>query len=145
MSEEEDECSARITKVWNETFRLQKALQDADSKISKKNEKDEEYEIISSYISDNNNPRLFEKIGRMYIETTSENYREKHETVVIENNQLERSRELLITSYQRSESSLREESREDPLYCLKRALVGHGDLTRSQGQWLVYNVPTGSQ
>ena len=144
MSEEEEECAARITKVWNETFRLQKALQDADSKISKKIEKDEEYEIISSYISDNNNPRLFEKIGRMYIETTSENYREKHETVVIEHNQLERSRELLITSYQRSESSLREESLEDPLYCLERALVGHGDLTRSQGQWLVYNVPTGS-
>ena len=147
MSEEEQESSARITNVWNETLRLQKALQDVDFKISKKTEKVGEYEIISSYIS-NNNPRLFEKVGRLYRETTSDNFREKYETDVIENNQLERTREFLITSFTRSESLLREESATDPLYCLKRALFRHGSQTRclihQPLQWLVYNVPTGS-
>ena len=143
MSEEEDECSARITKVWNETLRLQKALQDVDLKISNKNEKVQEYESISSYIS-NNNPRLFEKVGRLFIETNSQTFREKHETSVIENNQLERSRELLTLRFKRSESALREESECEPMYCLKRALARQGDDSTSQWQWLVFNVPTGS-
>ena len=143
MSEEEDECSASITKVWNETLRLQKALQDVDLKISNKNEKVKEYENISSYIS-NNNPRLFEKVGRLFIETTSQTCKEKHETEVIENAQLERSRELLTLSFKRSESSLREESECEPMYGLKRALARHGDQRTSQWQWLVVNVPTGS-
>ena len=148
MSDEEHEISARITKVWNETLRLQKALQDVDLKISKKNEKVGEYEITSSYIS-NSNPRLFEKVGRLYIETTSENYRRKYETNVIENDQLERTRELLTGNFRRSESLLREESKEDPMYCLKRALIKHGNqagyLIHQPLQWLVYNVPTGSE
>ena len=146
MSEEEQEISARITKVWNETLQLQKALQDVDSKISKNAEKVGEYDIISSYIY-NNNPRLFEKVGRLYRETTSENYREKYETDVIENNLLETTRELLTTSFTRSESLLREESAADPMYCLKRALFRHGSetfLIHQPLQWLVYNVPTGS-
>ena len=144
MFEEEDESSARITKVLNETLQLQKALQEVDVKISQKNEKVSEYESISTYITINN-PRLFEKVGRLFIEKTSENWREKHETEVIENRQLERSRELLILSFKRSESSLREESQCDPLYHLRRALVRHGDDTTARWQWLVYNVPTGSQ
>ena len=148
MSDEEHVSSARITKVWNETLRLQKALQDVNFKISKNSEKVREHEIISSYTS-NNNPRLFEKVGRLYIETTSEKYREKYENDVIENNQLERTRELLTISFIRSESLLREESAEDPTYCLKRALLRDGNQTRCLAhqplQWLVYNVPTGSE
>ena len=144
MSEEEEESLARITEVWNETLRLQKALQDVNIKILKNNEKVGDYEIISSYTS-NNNPRLFEKVGRLYIETTSENYQKKYENDVLENSQLERTRELLTMNFIRSESLLREESAEDPTYCLKRALLRHGNQTRSLDlQWLVYNVPTGS-
>ena len=141
MSEDEEEILARITEVRNETLRLQKALLDVDLKISKKNEELAEHDILANYISINT-PTLFEKVGRMFIETTSENFLEKHESDVIESSELERSRNFLTGSFSRSESSLREEAKAEPLYCLKRALVRHGTQTTSD--WLVYNVPTGS-
>ena len=112
-------------------------------KISKKNEKVDkvDYDMISNYISVNNT-RLFEKVGRIFIQTTPVKFLEKHESDVIESSELERSRDFLTASFRRSESSLREEISADPLYCLKRALVQQG--TQTSSHWLVYNTPTGS-
>ena len=70
MSEDEEESFARITEVWNETLRLQKALQDVDLKISKKNEELAEHDILANYISINT-PTLFEKVGMNQLLKTS--------------------------------------------------------------------------
>ena len=137
----DEETYGRITKIWTEALLLQKSLQEIDSKITKYEEKVREEENISKNISVDN-ARLFERVGRLYIETSPENYREKYKVNLIEKIQLERSRELLLMNYQRLESLLRQECEEEPLYCLQRALCRLGELL-SHHHWMVFNVPTG--
>ena len=135
------ECYSRITELWNETLGVQKSLQDVDLKIVKNNERIEELDSIYRYIS-NDHSRIFEKVGRLFIETSPEAFKEKLDAL-IDNTYLERSRELLLIKFKRLESLLRGESDEEPLFCLRRALSRRGEEEAEHNSWVIFNVQTG--
>ena len=139
--EEEEGCYNRINELWNETLLAQKSLQDADKKIVRNSEKVGELESISRS-SSFDKLKLFEKVGRLYIERSPQTFIEKLENDYKENSKLERSRELLLTKFKRLEWSVRRESEEEPLYSLRRA-VSRLRVETEYRSWVVFNVPTG--
>ena len=139
--EEEEGCYNRINELWNETLLAQKSLQDADQKIARNSEKVGESESISKSSSFERS-RLFEQVGRLYIETSPQKFKEKLENDLKENSNLERSRDLLLMKFKRLESSVRRESEEEPLYYLRRA-VSRLRVETEHKSWVIFNVPTG--
>ena len=139
--EEEEGCYNRINELWNETLLAQKSLQDADQKIARNSEQVGELESISKSSSFDKS-RLFEKVGRLYIETNPQTFKEKLDNDLKENSKLERSRELLLTKFKRLEWSVRRESEEEPLYPLRRA-VSRLRVKTEHKSWAMFNVPTG--
>ena len=72
MIDFDEENDDRITKLWTETLTIQKSLQDVDLEISRNTEKVLELDMISKYITDHQ-ARIFEKVGRLFIERSSLN------------------------------------------------------------------------